>query len=383
MIIFLSSSPFLGGAEYQLLDLISGLTRKYAIKIVCPSTSPLKNSLPNKEIEVENIEFGATLGKFRGLNILDFHNLLRVMQLKKLLSSFNPSSKDFLVTYDYKELILASLAREKIKTIHFQHPQFPRWLILNPVLKSLAVNCMNRTSKIVVDCHAVKDHLQDLGVREGKIEVIYNGVDEHMFVPVTLEEKNKIRKELGLVGKQIIGINARVNAGKGYETLVSAFKQITTEFPDTYLISVGGGNLYIQKKIDYLVNRLGLSERIRFLGEWDRDKTPDFYKAIDIFTLPSETEGLPLTVIEAMLSGLPVIGTTVGGIPEEVVDGKTGFLIPPKNPDRLAEATIKLLGNRILSQKMGEEGSKVALQKFTKKSMIKNTLNLLTKLEAK
>jgi len=362
-----------------MLDLIWGLAGKYEIRFLSNSSSPLRSLLP-KDVGREGFDLGGTLGKFRGINIADPRNLVRVRNLGKVFLSNALQERDLVVTYDYKELILAKSARGDSKHIHFQHPEFPNWLRLNPVLKRLIVNRMNQTDKVVVDCFAVKNHLKEFGVKEEKIEVIYNGIDENRFVPAALAEKNRIKKKLGLVGKQVIGINARMNAGKGYETLMPAFKQIRTKFPDTYLISVGGGNPYIQKKINSLVIKLGLSDQVRFLGEWDRGKTPDFYKAIDIFTLPSETEGLPLTVIEAMLSGLPVVATSVGGIPEEVIEGRTGYLVEPKDSVGLAEAILKLLENKQLAIKMGSDGRRIALGNFTKNKMIDDTSKLLVRM---
>ena len=379
MIIFISSSPFMGGAEYQMLDLIGGLAGKYEIRFLSNSSSPLR-SLLSKDVGREDFDFGSTLGKFRGINVLDPKNLVRIRNLGKVFSSLGMQEKDLVVTYDYKELIFAKSVKGRSKNIHFQHPQFPNWLRLNPFVRSLAVSSMNEVDKIVTDCFAVKVHLKQFGVKEDKIEVIYNGIDESKFVPAAVAEKNKIRKGLGLAGKQIIGINARVNAGKGYETLMVAFKQVRAKFPDTYLISVGGGNPYIQKKINSLVIKLGLSDQVRFLGEWDRGKTPDFYKAIDIFTLPSETEGLPLTIIEAMLSGLPVVATSVGGIPEEVIEGRTGYLVEPKDSVGLAEAILKLLENKQLAIKMGSDGRRIALGNFTKNKMIDDTSKLLVRM---
>ena len=379
MIIFISSSPFMGGAEYQMLDLIWGLAGKYEIRFLSNSSSPLLGLLP-KNVDKEVFDLGSTLGKFRGINIMDPRNLVGIRNLGKVFSSNALQERDLVVTYDYKELVLAKKARGKSKHIHFQHPQFPNWLRLNPFVRNLVVSSMSQVDRVVVDCFAVKAQLRQFGVEENNIEVIYNGIDENKFVPATWDEKNKIRKKLGLVGKQIIGINARINAGKGYETLIPVFKQIKTGFPDTCLVSVGGGNPYIQKKINTLVNKLGLSGRVKFLGEWPRDKTPEFYKAIDIFTLPSETEGLPLTVIEAMFSGLPVVATSVGGIPEEVVEGRTGYLVEPKDSVGLAEAILKLLENKQLAIKIGSDGRRIALENFTKNKMIDNTYKLLVRM---
>lgn len=379
MINFLSSSPFLGGAEYQLLDLILGLVKTHDIRLICSETSPLKDKLLRSNVKIECLDFGSTLGKFRGLNIIDPKNIVRMRKLRDKLHSSKDPEHDLIITYDYKELILVSKVKKSIKHIHIQHPQFPNWLKLNPILRALVVNSLNQTDRVVVDCLAVKKHLQKFRVQEGKIEVIYNGIDESLFLPPTVEEKNKTRTKLGIKGK-IIGINARLNAGKGYETLIEALDIIRQRIPNVYLVSIGDGNPIVKKKIRSKVAKLGLESRVQFLGSWDHEKIPQFYHALDVFTLPSETEGLPLTVIEAMLSDLPVVATTVGGIPEEVVDGETGFLVPPKDSVQLANAIIKLLKNKSLARKMGQEGREIALKKFNKEKMIKKTLGLVIEL---
>jgi glycosyltransferase involved in cell wall biosynthesis len=374
MIIVLSNAPFLGGAEYQLLDLISGLADKYRIKVICPGSSPMKPKLGGS-VEFESLEFGNTLGKFRGLNMFSPKNLTRLRKLRKILSSVNPKT-DVIITYDYKELLLVGVTGTKLKHIHFQHPELPKWLRLNPLLRSLAVKYMNQTDRVVVDCNAILKHLEGFGVKKDSIQVIYNGVDEKLFLPAKPVEENKIRKELGLRGS-VVGINARLNAGKGYETLIDAFSKVHKSFPNVTLLSVGEGNPLIQKKIYSQVDKAGLSDSVRFMGRWDRTKIPKFYKALDVFVLPSESEGLPLSIIEAMLSGLPVIATTVGGIPEEIIDGRTGYLIQPKDSTLLADAIIKLLKDKSLSQKMGQEGRRSALSKFSKNKMIESTLDLI------
>ena len=91
----------------------------------------------------------------------------------------------------------------------------------------------------------------------------------------------------------------------------------------------------------------------------------------DVFVLSSVTEGISLTLLEAMASGLPVVVTNVGGNPEVVVDGETGFLVPPKNPEKMAEAIITLLKNKELAKKMGVAGRKRVEEKFSLERMVR------------
>ena len=97
---------------------------------------------------------------------------------------------------------------------------------------------------------------------------------------------------------------------------------------------------------------LGLAGRVHFLGQ--RRDIPDLLSALDIFVLPSHSEGVSLALLEAMAAGLPVIATAVGGLPEVVTDGENGLLIPPKDPEALAQALARLLADPALAKKLGE-----------------------------
>ena len=97
---------------------------------------------------------------------------------------------------------------------------------------------------------------------------------------------------------------------------------------------------------------LGLAGRVHFLGQ--RDDIPDLLAALDIFVLPSHSEGVSLALLEAMAAGLPVIATAVGGLPEVVTDGVNGLLIPPQDPEALAQALARLLDDPALAKKLGE-----------------------------
>ena len=383
MIIFISNSPFLGGAEHQLLDLISGLEGTYKIVLICSRSSPLPNKLPKNSIKIEYLELGSTLGKFRGLNILDPSNISKVRQLKRAFSRLKVTKGDLVVTNDYKELILVGIVNFDFQHMHFQHPRITGWLAVNPIIRRIVVMFMNKADMIVTVSNAVSRQLQDLNVASKKIRVIYNGIDETLFTPPEDGEKVKIKQKLGLNGKKVVGINARVNAGKGYELLIRAFSKISNQIPEAFLLSVGGGNKYIKNRISKKVKDKGLGEKVKFLGEKPRSSVPEFYKSLDVYSLPSDSEGMPLTVIEAMHASLPVVATNVGGIPEQVVDGRSGYLVDVGDADTLSERIITLLEDETLAKRMGREGREIAIKKFTKKRMIRETISLFDGLKIK
>jgi glycosyltransferase involved in cell wall biosynthesis len=126
---------------------------------------------------------------------------------------------------------------------------------------------------------------------------------------------------------------------KGHMFLVEAIPQVCERHPGLHVLLVGDGEL--RGAMEQQVAEAGIAEHVTFLGT--RGDIPELLAASDSFVLPSLWEGLPVALVEAMASGLPVIATTVSGTNEVVVDGESGFLVPPGDPSRLADAMCRLL----------------------------------------
>ena len=127
----------------------------------------------------------------------------------------------------------------------------------------------------------------------------------------------------------------------------------------------------MRSSIKRSIYSLGLSNRVFLLGE--RNDVPSILASSDVFVLPSNWEGLPYTVIEAMMAGLPVVATSVGGVPELVEDGVTGFLVPRSDPEALAEALQRLIDDPELRERMGKAGRQKAMCEFTLDRMLRET----------
>jgi glycosyltransferase involved in cell wall biosynthesis len=126
-----------------------------------------------------------------------------------------------------------------------------------------------------------------------------------------------------------------------------------------------------REAIQEFVNQNDYACRVTLMGQ--REDIPELLKVSDLFVLSSRSEGLPYTIIEAMLAGLPVVATAVGGVPELVEDGRTGFLVPPGDHGALAEAIQRLLDDSSLRVSMGEKGREKALREFTLDRMLIET----------
>jgi glycosyltransferase involved in cell wall biosynthesis len=169
-------------------------------------------------------------------------------------------------------------------------------------------------------------------------------------------ETRRLRERLGISPHEpVLGIVAHVLPHKGYDDLIQALALLQEKLPRAKCLIVGRAPRarYLRKLLQR-AERLSVRDRLIVVG-FQEDVVP-FLHAMDVFVLPSRTEGLPITILEAMAAGKPVVATAVGGIPEVVRDGETGLLAPPSDPGRLAEAVLRLLEAPTLAKAMGGAG---------------------------
>lgn len=201
---------------------------------------------------------------------------------------------------------------------------------------------------------------------------IGNGRDPSIFYP-NPAARTRIRERLGVPeDRVVVVIVSRLVRHKGHPELLAAMASV----PDAELWIVGERLASDHgEDLEPFFAKSGLGPRLRRLGY--REDTADILAAADIFTLPSHFEGLPMSVIEAMLTGLPVVATDIRGPREQVVDGETGFLVPPREIAPLAEALRKLAADAALRARMGAAGLAYARDHFDEQKIIGRTLDLL------
>lgn len=196
----------------------------------------------------------------------------------------------------------------------------------------------------------VKDYLvKEIGLAPDKARVVVNGVD--VAAIDAARPGPQVRRELGLPeGARVIGLVGRLDHwGKGHKELFTALASLKDRHACHALI-VGGGRR--EEEVKQMAASLGLAGQVHFLGS--RRDVPDLLQAMDIFVLPSYSEGLSLALLEAMAAGLPVIVSRVGGNPEVVTDGETGLLIPPRDAEALAQALERLLADPMGAKELGQ-----------------------------
>lgn len=200
---------------------------------------------------------------------------------------------------------------------------------------------------------------------------IHNGIELPPERP--LGEARKVRAELGLrPGAPLLLTVARMTWQKGHDTLLAAAPKVLARYPEACLAWVGDGPE--RPRLEAQAHALGLSGNIRFLGQ--RQDVAALLGAADLFVLPSRFEGHPLSALEALASGLPVVGTRVCGLDEAVVHGETGLLVEPDRPEELAAAIVELLADGGLRRRMGRAGRQHVAARFTARAMAQATEQL-------
>lgn len=188
------------------------------------------------------------------------------------------------------------------------------------------------------------------GRRQQGCEVLVHGIVQSDAQPLA-GTRTRVRRELGLPEDAIVAITvANLRREKDYPNLLRAAHLALREEPRLVVLAVGQGPL--EGEVHELHESLGLGGGVRLLGY--RTDVPDLLAASDLFVLASAHEGLPVSIMEAMVAGLPVVATAVGGVPEAVTDGETGVLTPPHDPDALARALVAIARDELLRSRMAE-----------------------------
>jgi glycosyltransferase involved in cell wall biosynthesis len=221
---------------------------------------------------------------------------------------------------------------------------------------------LKRADRITTVSKETMKYVLRLGANKTKTRVIYNGVDAQVFRPTNKKES---RKKLGLPEKRKIIFSVRRLVYKnGLDTLLEAVPYVAKSHPDALFVVAGKGPS--RKLVETRIKERGIEDNIKLAGFIPDELLPTYYGAADHFVLPSASgEGLPLVLLEAMACGLPVTATAVGGTPEILKHNKNGVLVPPINPEAMANELTKLLSAEKRGQMLGAEARKTVEERFT------------------
>lgn len=236
------------------------------------------------------------------------------------------------------------------------------------LLRWLGSQVVRRASKVIAVSSPLATLVEELfDAAPEQVVVIPNGVHPHIFD--TDGQNRSFAHRLVWVG--------RMSLEKGLKYLLDAMPEIVAEHPDTKLTLVGDGPL--RDELVARVEALDIEAQVQFAGEVAHEKIVVYLQEADLFVLPSLNEGLPLSLLEAMSVGLPVVACRTGGIPDVVItDGpeKNGILVPAKNPAALAHAINHLFANPDKAREMGQMGQALVRQQCAWKRVAEKTVEL-------
>ncbi len=326
-IVLLSTRRGLGGADQQLLSAALGLRQRgHDVRIVSlTSLGEMGQRARAAGLSTESLEMRRGFADPRGL-----------VRLVRLVRTWRPS---VLHSHMLHANLMARACRlfasvpAVVSTIHNIY-EGGRLRMLGYRLSNGLVDHVTIISQTAAD-RFIRDRI----VPAALLEVIPNGVDTERYREVPAGTRERLRRSLGLDGEFAWLAVGRFEQAKDYPTMLRAFARVHAAHPAAVLLLVGRGSL--QADTQSLAASLGLDGRVRFVGT--REDVPEFMTVADGYVMSSAWEGMPMVLLEAAAAGLPIVATMVGGNPEVVRDGTTGYLVPPGDDEALAGAMLRLM----------------------------------------
>lgn len=344
-IVFYTNAVEFGGAEHYLSVLLKELSKdKYSISFIS------KDDIIGKKI----------IAGTDGISYYHTGHLFSPFKLMQLVFSIRPDIIHFNLPVAFScaaSVLLARFCgmRDVIATVHsvdITGSKFPFLKQIKKIVAKLSLSCIR--SFVCVSEKSRDEFSVNYLVPKNKIRVVYNGV----YIKRSFDDA---KPRSGFV----IGTVSRLTRNKGVEILTDAFLKLAAEFKDLKLLIVGDGPI----RKDLEEKAAGLKDRIVFAGHQD-DVFP-MLNIMDVFVMPSLSESMPFSLMEAMSCGLPVISTRVGGVPELINDGSSGILVPSGSADSIRDAVSGLIKDREKMSMLGKNARERIVERFSIDKMIK------------
>ena len=353
----------IGGAQDNTLYTVELLNKdKYDISLSCN----LNGELVSRAKKVKHLKLYDVPNLRREVSIIN--DIRAFLYLYKLIKKENFT---IIHTHSSKAGFLGRVAAMLNKTpivIHTIHG-FAFHDYMNSFKKNIFIYLEKLSAKwthgLVTVSNLNKKKVVDLGIAPiEKLKNIYSGIDLTLFIN---EKNDQFRKELNLDSNHLLlGSVGRLSNQKDPITMIEAFCIVIKRFPSAHLTLVGDGEL--RDEILIKINQLQLNGRVHLTG--NKNDPWKIYHSLDLFIMSSIYEGLGRSITEALSCGVPVVCTSVEGVPEIVRDNETGILVPPKDPGALATGIINSLNDMDNAKKMAEEGRKFVNENFDVNKMV-------------
>jgi glycosyltransferase involved in cell wall biosynthesis len=355
-VLFLNSCRTWGGGEVSLTQIVESLrSLGHNVTVACRPNSALYNRIRNSTIDLVPVRFG---GDFDPFTIL---GLARLMVGRKI---------DVVCVHTEKELRVGGMASllAAVPVIVSREVDFP--------LKDTFLNRLfygKVASVVIANSYATKNTLLISApwLDAGKIHVVWKGVDARLF---RLPASGSLREEFH-IGEEdsLIGFVGRLDEQKGLLTLLEAMALLVEQHRNAKLVLAGDGNL--RASVQEFLRSRNLDRHAYLAGF--RENIPEFLRGIDFLVMPSNWEGFGYAAVEAMAAGKAVVASNVSSLPEIIEDRRTGLLVPPRSPERLADAMVMLVDNPQLRNSMGKAGARKVENVFSLPTMVANVESLL------
>ena len=371
-ILFIDHTPFVGGAELALVRHIEHLDkRQFGVVVACSGTVPtLVDRFRSAGARVFVIPF-------EQLKVLSPAAVIRFVKvLQGLRPCISATKADLVVTNTERAMYVGTLAAllSRTKLVwwvrDFEYNRFLfRLLSIFP-------------QKIICVSEAIRGYYS-LGA-SGKAKVVYVGSDfNETLKQVSFHDVLRVKEELGLTGAGlVVGYTGRLVQWKGAQVLIEAARNLIRQRrTDVKFVIVGTGEGQegnVEPELRRRIKEWGLEDTVILTGQ--RGDIPTLMRIFDVFCHTSiEPEPFATVVVEAMMAGVPVVGHPIGGTPEIISHGQTGFLVPPNDPKSLAAVLSHLADDQKLRQKVGREGQNLVMAKNTEAAVTKQVEKIYTR----
>ena len=359
-VMFLVTSMPVGGAETLLLNLVRGMDKqRFAPKIAClKERGPLGEELAG-EIPVHS---GLLASKF---DVRVLPRLWRLMRQQKTDAVITVGAGDKM----FWGRLAARLAGVPVVMSALHSTGWPDSVgRLNRLLTPLTDALIG-----VADAHAEHLVAHEVFPRE-KVFTIYNGVDTDRFAP---GDSQAVRRELGLPeDAPVVGILAALRPEKNHELFLKGAQQILRDVPAAQFVIIGDGPR--RGELQRLALELDIASSTHFLGS--RHDIPELLQSLDLLALTSHNEASPVSILEALSCGVPVVSAEVGSVRETVVPGKTGLLFPSGDVSRYLARVLELLQNADGCARLGRSGRQIVINRWSLAAMVAGYETLISRL---
>jgi len=371
-ILYLHTTSEIGGSDVSLVRLVEGLDRdRYSTIVALPSDGPLVPRLRAAGARVEIMPVLMKLTSRRGPGFFATFMLNYPRAIAALVRLIRREHVSIVHTNTIHNLYGVTAARvARVPHVwHFREIVW-QWGLLRRVELAMARWWSDR---IIVTSSAIAGMYGPERMWPVQLVRVPNGVETDRFMP---GDGSRIRAELNVApGQSLVGIVSRLDAWKGVDDFLAAAAAVAVADRDAVFAVIGGpiiGQESYEDALKVKARELGLGGRVRFTGwQYGPDQMPDVHRALDVLVLASrEPEPFGLVLLEAMATAKPVVATAHGGPLDIVEDGRTGDLVPPRDPSAMARAIVALLADPARRARMGAHGRERVLAHYTARQYV-------------